>query len=289
MSDSGKHGNRRRGTMPLLSWGALGVLGVTLSAAAALGAFALTQRSATPAALAESGDDAVLRSTPTRVDDRRRIELVPDLRPAVAGRAPRAGTLTTFTCTPGRTVRTGSVLASVDGKDLLAISTSVPLWRDLSPGVSGADVTALQKALRKLRPELVVTRRYDTQTRRALGEIYAKAGLDRAQTTLRRDSVIWLAPGATRIASCNAGLGQQVNAGQELFVMERTVRSFRVKTVPDDLVAGARRLTLEKAKVNLKGLGAIAEPPTSPGWPGPRRSVPGWTPAARRRSPPTSR
>jgi len=50
----------------------------------------------------------------------------------------------------GDTVRSGQVLAEIDGAPLFVLTGSVPAWRDLAPGESGPDVAELQKALAKL-------------------------------------------------------------------------------------------------------------------------------------------
>lgn len=50
----------------------------------------------------------------------------------------------------GTKVKEGDVLMTVNGRPVLALSGSVPMYRALGPGTSGDDVKQLQKALRRL-------------------------------------------------------------------------------------------------------------------------------------------
>ncbi|WP_405817937.1 peptidoglycan-binding protein [Streptomyces sp. NBC_01390] len=50
----------------------------------------------------------------------------------------------------GKEVKEGDVLMAVNGRPVLALSGSVPMYRALGPGASGDDVRQLQKALRRL-------------------------------------------------------------------------------------------------------------------------------------------
>jgi peptidoglycan hydrolase-like protein with peptidoglycan-binding domain len=50
----------------------------------------------------------------------------------------------------GVAITNGKQLAEVDGQPLVALTGTVPAWRDLTPGESGPDVTELQKALASL-------------------------------------------------------------------------------------------------------------------------------------------
>jgi HlyD family secretion protein len=50
----------------------------------------------------------------------------------------------------GDTVRSGELIAEIDGAPMFVLSGSVPAWRDLAPGETGPDVAELQKALAAL-------------------------------------------------------------------------------------------------------------------------------------------
>lgn len=52
--------------------------------------------------------------------------------------------------TAGTKLKEGDVLMTVSGRPVLVLSGSVPMYRTIAPGVSGDDVTQLQKALRRV-------------------------------------------------------------------------------------------------------------------------------------------
>ncbi|GII99877.1 putative peptidoglycan binding protein [Sediminihabitans luteus] len=60
------------------------------------------------------------------------------------------GVVTAKVLDPGDAVSSGTVLAEVSGRPVIALVTPFPLYRDLVPGAEGPDVEALQDALRVL-------------------------------------------------------------------------------------------------------------------------------------------
>jgi macrolide-specific efflux system membrane fusion protein len=60
---------------------------------------------------------------------------------------PAAGTVTSVAIAEGKAVKALSKLVGVDGKAVYGIPSNYPLYRSLSEGDEGPDVTALQKAL----------------------------------------------------------------------------------------------------------------------------------------------
>lgn len=77
----------------------------------------------------------------------------------------------------GDVVGTGRLLAEVSGRPLFALPTSVPLYRDLLPGMSGNDVKAVQQTLIDLGYRgVTASGAFDGGSVRALGRLYADAG-----------------------------------------------------------------------------------------------------------------
>lgn len=77
----------------------------------------------------------------------------------------------------GDTVGPGRLLAEVSGRPLFAMSTSVPLYRDLLPGMSGNDVRAVQQTLIDLDYRgVALTAVLDAGTVDALARLYRAAG-----------------------------------------------------------------------------------------------------------------
>lgn len=73
-------------------------------------------------------------------------------------------------------VKEGSVLMEVNGRPVLVLRGKVPMHRTLAPGVSGADIVQLQKALRRLGLSAPNTGVFDAATAAAVKRWYAKLG-----------------------------------------------------------------------------------------------------------------
>jgi len=85
--------------------------------------------------------------------------------------------VTSPSLTVGDTVGPGRLLAEVSGRPVFSIPTSVPLYRDLLPGMSGNDVRAVQQTLIDLDYRgVALTAILDTGTIDALARLYRAAG-----------------------------------------------------------------------------------------------------------------
>lgn len=76
----------------------------------------------------------------------------------------------------GDTVREGAVLLERNGEPLFALALPFRLYRDLTAGVTGPDVTEVQKALRRIGHRVGVSGEFDKQTQRAVQALYAARG-----------------------------------------------------------------------------------------------------------------
>lgn len=249
--------SRRRSGF-VFSWGAVGILALCVSMITSLIVGIILQRPDKPRVLSQEPMQAEIQAIPSELPDRRKIELVPELQDAAVLRVLRSGTITRFSCRPGAVLRSGTFPVSVDGERLLVLSTSVPLWRDIEPNMKGDDVAALQKALESHGRKITVTHRFDMQTRRALDDIYRAAKQNRPGPSLQRNSIIWLAPGLHRIAKCDASLGQLVSSGNSIITLQRKVKSFKIKAIPENLVGGPRRLTVDDTSMAVSELKDIS-------------------------------
>ncbi|MDR2896115.1 MAG: peptidoglycan-binding protein [Propionibacteriaceae bacterium] len=103
---------------------------------------------------------------------------------------------------------------AVDGQALVNLPTSVPLWRDLTNGVTGADVSALQVELSRLGYVVEETGVYDQQTRKSLGQMLAEMGVELPPYgTLPLAWSVWLPQAELPLASWSVEIGDPVTAG----------------------------------------------------------------------------
>lgn len=135
---------------------------------------------------------------------------------AVTPQPPMDGSAAVVTKTPvpvGGTFRPGSVLIEVADRPVIALASPIPLIRDLSPGMSGADVQRFQKALTDA--GLSDTDRagyFGYSTTAAVTELYARAGytapLVGGQPVVSRSEVVLIPmAGSGRVVALGAGVG----------------------------------------------------------------------------------
>src|ERR671937_1778386 len=127
----------------------------------------------------------------------------------------RSGTIT-WLPTIGRVVRQGQTLFEVDGSPVVLLYGSVPLYRDLRQGESGADVRQLNAALVALGydsdAELSPTSYYfGWRTKVAVEKLQGDLGVNKTGM-LTRGTVVFL-PRAVRVTAVTATLGMGAGPG----------------------------------------------------------------------------
>jgi membrane fusion protein, multidrug efflux system len=132
---SRRHGRRGR-------WLAAGVTGIVVVAIGA-GAWAIGSRGGQAATRSTATAEAV-RTTLTQTVDASFTLVKDDVKPL---KAALGGVVTGVALTKGKAVKALTPLVTIDGEALYGIPSGYPLYRDLSEGDEGGDVTALQKAL----------------------------------------------------------------------------------------------------------------------------------------------
>ena len=149
-------------------------------------------------------------------DDSHTVAATPSLTPEVTVLTGGAnGTVTASSCAPGVAVATGGHLLSVNGRPVIAMVSSVPLWRDLSLGIQGPDVQGVQEALTAVGYQVVASGTYDRNTASAVRRMQEAASVaNSGQIAL--DQVQWVPRDAGAVSSCEVGLGAIISAGQPL-------------------------------------------------------------------------
>ncbi|HSV37360.1 MAG TPA: peptidoglycan-binding domain-containing protein [Nocardioidaceae bacterium] len=128
--------------------------------------------------------------------------------------------IVTSTPQPGTKVREADVLLTISGRPVFLMYGVQPSFRDLGPGMSGPDVTQLEKALRRagLNPG-VVDGVYDAATGQSVASLYRRNGFepfvaDAGELADRRP------PEAALVAGGSAGPGVQLPADEVIYVAE---------------------------------------------------------------------
>jgi len=128
-------------------------------------------------------------------------------------RSPVSGVLTKTKCEEGGTVTSGTAPLAVNGSPVLALASGVPLWRDITYGMKGADVTAVQKELKRLGFKVYVTGVWDGASRTAMKALLEKVGLSSTTGALLVSQVIWMPSAALVVSACGFQVGDPIGTG----------------------------------------------------------------------------
>ena len=179
-----------------------------------------------------SSEPVITSSTPRTVTDERQLRIVATAIPGpeVAAGAAR-GTVTAVGIAAGDTLANGLVLFQVDGIDRVGFASSIPFYRPIAPGTSGADVAELHrllvlKGLMEEAPDDPKLARFATgQAIAAFAE-----SLGAARTTTFDPAWVVFFPAADLVAeTVDLKVGQQAPAqGQVIITTPGTVTAARL-------------------------------------------------------------
>jgi peptidoglycan hydrolase-like protein with peptidoglycan-binding domain len=217
--------------------------GLTLLGAAGATGF-LLRPAAAPEQLRSAGQLADAPVGRERLSDDRTVKISLARAPAAPLTVGLAGRVTEVSCRPGRPLAAGHRAARVDGVPIVAMATSVPPYRDLTWGDKGDDVRAVQRELRRLGYAAPDNGRYDRRTSAAVRKLQKAAGKAAPDGKLAAAEVLWLPAASVRPGSCELVKGARIAAGQQFAKVPARLTAITVDTLPANLVAGERTLTV---------------------------------------------
>jgi hypothetical protein len=193
-------------------------------------------------------------------DDARTVTITAAASGGVDLLAQADGVITSVDCEPGTVWKSGTSPIGVDGRPLLALATSVPLWRDLHEGDRGGDVAALQTELHRLGVNTATDGTLSAASFAALAGFFAGKDIAVVDGVVRRADVVWLPDRQVTIGSCPMHVGQQIAPGGVIATAAPGLAALRVDPMPPDLAAGARTLTVGATTVSLDESGSVTNP-----------------------------
>lgn len=182
---------------------------------------------------------------------------VPDPQVLVVG---ASGRVTASSCTAGGTVASGSVVAAVDGAPVVALATTVPLWRDLFTGARGDDVAALQRELNRLGEALTVDGRFGAGTAAAVDRVWGRGGAGDPDGVVSVGHTMWLPAASVTVGTCEVLVGQWVDGSGPFATVARTATAVRLGSLPADVVGGARTVSYGGVTVPVEEPSLITSP-----------------------------
>lgn len=194
-----------------------------------------------PAALATAPKITVVPTVSQEFVDTRAVKLAFALGPERAIVAGSAGIVTAVACTVGGSIASGKAAVRIGGAPVIALATSIPLWRDLEVGMSGVDVAALNTEIARLGHPAPSGDTVDWATLQSVRDLYSSAGgAGDALDVIPAAAFAWIAAPAETIAGCPVAIGERVEAATDVIMLPRDVGSARVSSWPSDLVPGER-------------------------------------------------
>lgn len=231
--------------------------------AAGLAVATWTARSDPPASLQSGGSVTELAVVERSIDDARTVEIefaTKDKSDLVSG---LDGVLTDSNCVVGETVSSGQQLGSVDSQVLVVLSTSVPLWRDLEPGISGDEVLALQEELRRLGYDVYPDGEVGNVTLWAMMDLLGLPAAPGGEpVSIPYSQVVWIPEPSVTIASCGKAVGQTVTVGDVLASTSKLLDFVEVLDVPGGMIPGGRVLVVDgiEVPVQVSADGVVIDP-----------------------------
>ncbi|NTW40277.1 MAG: peptidoglycan-binding protein [Cellulomonadaceae bacterium] len=197
----------------------------------------------------------------TSFDDARPVQLEVVRHPAAELTSPASGRVTASTCTPGVPVTSGTSPLSVDGEQIVALSTQTPLWRGLARGDKGDDVIALQQELQRLGYLAAPSGTLDRSTVLAFQHLLTSLGQTPPSSTgIAVDHIVWLPAASTIVDACPVALGSTIEAGDSIAAVPGTLAAVSIIDTPGDLVSGPRLLTIDGTAVAMDPGGTLTDP-----------------------------
>lgn len=175
--------------------------------------------------------------------------------------SPVAGRVTATVCSPGAVIESGSVIAAIDGRPLVALATTPPLWRDLRAGDHGDDVRALQKELARLGYPTTADGKVGERTLDAVAALFEHAG-DAAyeRGTVEVARIVWLPAESVTVGECEASIGETVEARGVLASVAGAITRVSADEPNVGVVPGQRTLTVDSITIPVDESWSVSDP-----------------------------
>lgn len=225
--------------MSKASWSIAVVSGLALAGAGALAGFLLAPQDPPPG-LEVGPTEHSVEVTSTLFDDARSVTAVPTLGGSGEVSLATSGRITRLTCEVGGEMVSGKSPVWVNEQPVVALATSLPLWRDLGLNTKGSDVRALQNELNRLGYSVNVNGTYDRTTRTAVDKLFVDAGMGKGPGYLPFAQTLWLPMPEMKITECGYLLGDNADAAAPLAKYSTGLTNLDIKIIPTDAAPGER-------------------------------------------------
>lgn len=213
-----------------------------------------------PASLSDPPDAGPVELTTREFDDARDVRVSIAVGGDRSSIANTGGTVTRTDCAVGQPVANGSSPVSLNGQPLIALSTTVPPWRDITPGLKGPDVDAIHAALHALDSGVPKQGPATAKTVAAFNALLTKHDGVTARGRVPRTAILWVPPGDAPLIGCGTSVGQTVNPGDPVLQFPPAAVGANIVAMPNKLAEGERVLTIDGEKFAVDVVGTLTDP-----------------------------
>ncbi|MDR2973297.1 MAG: peptidoglycan-binding protein [Propionibacteriaceae bacterium] len=197
-----------------------------------VGAGLLLAPAQTPAVVAVASGESVMALTPQPFTGQTSAQVTPIVREKCEYTSQASGVVRASNCAVGQEVASGSVLMTVNDSPLMALHLASPPWRDLAPGMKGADVKDFQTELARLGYSVTADGDYARATARAAEKLWESVGV-KGQQGLPLAGFVWLPDEAATASTCDVGVGATASPGMPLFTSGGGLAGLTVAGIED--------------------------------------------------------
>lgn len=235
----------------LTSWVLIGALGTSI------GAYFISPP--VPESLTGPEEISSVMTSTRAFNDERMVRATVELRESEPVITSQIGRVTALSLTPNSIINSGAVVMGVDGKSVIALHTTTPLYRDISDGVEGEDISALQEELTHLGYDIATTGKVNYWTRWALSDLMSLTDNKGAiPESISYRSIVWLPATQVMVDEVKVRLGDSLTESTTLMTLTGAADSGKI-TIPPDAIPGARVLIYQDKEYPVSDNGVIED------------------------------
>lgn len=195
-----------------------------------------------------------------RADDVQ-VPIAVEFAPTPVAVAAGSGVITVVSFIPGDRIETGTRLIAIDDRDVVAYISEAPLYRDLTRGAKGRDVSTAQTLLAQLGFDPgPANGTVGSATERAIVAFNGAHGFGARNAVLALSSLSWVGTEAVVVAEATATLGTVVAPGSVLFKGVATATAITVREPPAVTDAALQLVVGDIVATYEQGRGRVTDP-----------------------------
>lgn len=238
---------------------AIALGGVTIAALGVAAGLVLAPPRA-PAELAAASAEQTVATSTQQFDDKRTVPVTLHVSESTILRTAATGVVTEVTLGAAGELTSGTAPFDVNSEPVIALHTGVPIYRDLTAGDRGIDVTALQSELVRLGYTVDVNGRFGPRTTAAVKALQKREGMSKPSGSVALAQIVWLPAATVTPETWTATLGSAIDETGELGTVPAALTAVSVASPPAGLVPGERVLELLGQTTKLDANNASTDP-----------------------------